>query len=93
MVLLPVPSLLSVLSGNPGVVGDVIRAARQKSGTIVFLKPGAEARWAKDVLLKAWAFNQREINSGWMQDDPEAARSMQAQLLQVVDSLTEIYGG
>lgn len=91
-VVLPVPSLTRVLCDDPGVVGDAIRTARQKSGPIVFLTPQAESRWAKDVLLKAWAFNQREINRGWMQDDAAGARAMQAQLLQTIDSLNELYG-
>jgi hypothetical protein len=58
---------------------------------MVFLKPGAEARWAKNALLAAWGFNQKHINAGWMQDDPAAARAMQAQLLQTIDSLNELY--
>jgi hypothetical protein len=71
-----------VLSENAGIVGDTIRAACKKSGRVVFLNEEAESRWAQNALLKEWAFNQREINSGWMQDNPAAARSMQAQLLQ-----------
>lgn len=89
---LTVPSLLSVLSDYDGIVGDTIRGARKKSGPMVFLTPQAESRWAQNALLKEWAFNQREINRGWMQDNPETARAMQAQLLQTVEALKEMYG-
>ena len=82
--------LRHLFEAGDSYAGNLIRAARQKSG-IAFLNDAAEAKWCYGILMKEWSLIQWRKNAGWW-DNETVPVLMQTELKSHTNFLVQRYG-